>query len=54
MTTVFTIIAVLAAAGAVMNAACVVYYNRQTARSMAGLQQEPKPWYVRVFEKVFP
>jgi hypothetical protein len=54
MATVFTIIAILAAAGAVMNAAVTFYWSRQTSRILAGLPKEPRPWYVRLFDKVFP
>jgi hypothetical protein len=38
----------------VMNIAVTRYWNRQTGRILAGLPEDPKPWYVRLFDKVLP
>jgi len=31
---------------------CTAYYTRQRWRIIARLPEEPKPWYVRVFERI--
>ena len=53
MSDVFTIIAVAAALVTLLMTCVTAYYNRQTARSMAGLPPQPKPWHVRLFDRIF-
>lgn len=43
-------VCVLAAVLAVISRLAAEYYTRQTRRILGGLQEDPKPWFVRVFE----